>query len=80
MSSPNFVLRLFFDNSAPINFDSWNHFNLENMMITHLVHFREYLDIQDLYNRVIATMKSHLVQRTKDAGMATPYLGAKILK
>ena len=69
-----------FATTAPMSFSDWNHWCLnEGKRTSHLLHFKQYAEMQELHNAAIANINSHIVARNSYNGVATPHLGSQIL-
>ena len=69
-----------FSTIAPMSFQTWNHVRLEQGKTSHLLHYKEYENMQELHNETIVYVNSAIVDINRSRGLSTPHLASQILQ
>ena len=65
---------------APMSFSTWNSIRLEQGKTSHLLHHREYDNMQELHNDTIAYVNSAIAESNRIRGLSTPHLASQVLQ
>ena len=66
---------------APISFESWNTYRMNvKRRTSHLIHYKEYENMQEIHNTAVAEINSHIVFMNSRTGVNTPHLASYVLQ
>ena len=65
---------------APMSVETWNNTRMKQGKTSHLLHFREYANMQELHNETIVYINSAIVDINRSRGLSTPHFASQVLQ